>query len=88
MAKAPKSKRGMVIDIHAHQSDPMVGKFIHEKSERTGGGFAGSLKITKPAQLRHMKFVGARQRNVNLRLKEMDQAGIDMQLITSSPNAG
>ena len=45
--KSPKSKRGMVIDIHAHQSDPVVGKFIREKSGRTGGGFAGSLKATK-----------------------------------------
>ena len=39
-------------------------------------------------QLRHMKFVGARHRDVNLRLKEMDQTGIDMALITPSPNAG
>jgi aminocarboxymuconate-semialdehyde decarboxylase len=91
MAKTPKSKRGFVIDIHAHQSDPVVGKFIREKSGRTGGGFAGDLKITKKmaaAQLAHMKFVGVRQRDVNLRLKEMDQAGIDMQLITPSPSAG
>ena len=92
--KAPargRAKRPLVIDAHAHQHDPVVGKFMREKSGRTGGGFVTSLDITKKmaaAQLRHMKFVAERHRDVNLRLKELDQAGIDMQVITSSPNAG
>ncbi len=92
--KAPavgRPKRPFVIDVHAHLSDPAVRKFIREKSGRTGGGFVTSLKVNKKlaaAQLKHMEYVAERQRSVELRLKELDQLGIDMQVITSGPSAG
>ena len=92
--KAPahgRAKRPLVIDAHAHFNDPVVAKFIREKSGRTGGGFVTSGGISKKfadAQLKHIKYVGERHRNVDLRLKELDQMGIDMQVITSSPSAG
>lgn len=92
--KAPavgRSKRPFVIDVHAHCSNPVVNKFIREKSGRTGGGFSTKLKINKKlaaAQLNNMKYVTARQTDFKLRFKELDALGIDMQVITSGPSAG
>ncbi len=86
-----RGRRPLVIDVHAHLQDPVVGKFIREESGRTGGGFVSSIGISRKlaaAQMRHMKFVRERQGNVKLRLKDLDRLGIDIQVITSGPNAG
>ncbi len=48
--KAPArggAKRPLVIEAHAHFSDPVVAKFIREISGRTGGGFVTSGGISK-----------------------------------------
>ena len=90
MAKS-RSQKPLVIDAHAHYHGASVNKFIREKTGRTGGGFVGSIGISKKmvaAQNRHVKFVTERQRDVKLRLRELDKLGIDMQVLTSSPNAG
>lgn len=92
--KAPsiaRAKRPFVIDIHAHMSDPVVSKFIRENSGRTGGGFVTTSGVSKKmiaAQKRNMDYVAQRQRNIPLRLKELDALGIDMQVITSGAGAG
>ena len=86
-----RPKRPFAIDVHAHISDPMVGKFIREKSGRTGGGFVTTSGVNKAmiaAQKRHMDYVRERQRDIPLRLRELDAMGIDMQVISSSPAAG
>lgn len=86
-----RAKRPFAIDVHAHMSDPMVGKFIRETAGRTGGGFVTTSGVSKAmiaAQKRHMDYVRERQRDVPLRLRELDAMGIDMQVISSSPAAG
>lgn len=93
-AKPPaigRVKRPFAIDVHAHISDPMAGKFIREQSGRTGGGFVTTSGVSKAmiaAQKRHMDYVRERQRDIPLRLRELDAMGIDMQVISSSPAAG
>ena len=93
-SKAPavgRPKRPFAIDVHAHLSDMSVNKFIREKSGRTGGGFKTSLGVSKKQaaiQKRNMEYVAARQLDIGLRLKELDDLGIDMQVITSGPSAG
>ncbi len=86
-----RPKRPFAIDVHAHMSDPVVGKFIRETAGRTGGGFVTTSGVSKAmiaAQKRHMDYVRERQRNMPLRLRELDAMGIDMQVISSSPTAG
>lgn len=93
-AKAPavgRPKRPFAIDVHAHLSEPSVNKFIREKSGRTGGGFITTLGVSKKQaalQKKNMAFVGVRQRDMKLRLEELDDLGIDIQVITSGPSAG
>ncbi len=42
-----RPKRPFAIDIHAHISDPVLGKFIRETADRTGGGFVTTSGVSK-----------------------------------------
>jgi aminocarboxymuconate-semialdehyde decarboxylase len=90
--KAPARRRVrklFVIDMHSHFSDEVVTEFL--ASRAPGGGFSDKLGISKKlaaAQMRNFAFVNKRNRDPKLRLKEMDELGIDFQILSSNASAG
>ena len=78
-AKAARSKgptpKPVVIDVHAHVLVPEVVKRTYDQSQYSRA-VAGSGGVPEPLQ--------KRMTEVDLRLKEMDATGVDIQVISPS----
>lgn len=84
-------RKPLVIDIHNHIAIPLVAEYA--ASPGTGGRSGGkrSWVSGRSAELheRRVKSIRAKQTNPKVRLRDMDKAGIDIQIISfNMPSVG
>ncbi|MGY0586049.1 amidohydrolase family protein [Neptunomonas phycophila] len=77
----------LVVDIHCHLNVPAADKIVQEKYPGPPPGIH-EFSNDKSNEVNRAQFceIGATLNNINLRLKDMDKLGIDVQVI--SPNPG
>ena len=79
--------RSLRIDMHCHYLNPEVAA---KMAGRNPGQHEPSVKfanaLTRETNLKQMKERGPKLSGVELRLKDMDRMGIDMQAVSPAPN--
>jgi aminocarboxymuconate-semialdehyde decarboxylase len=79
--------KSLRIDLHCHYLNSEVAARV---AERNPGQYEPSVKfanaLTRETNARQMKERGAKLSGVELRLKDMDRMGIDVQALSPAPN--
>jgi aminocarboxymuconate-semialdehyde decarboxylase len=87
VAVAKRRGKSLRIDMHCHYLNPEVAA---KMAERNPGQYDPSVKfanaLTRETNLKQLKERGPRLSGVELRLKDMDRMGIDIQAISPAPH--
>ena len=79
--------KSLRIDLHCHYLNPEVAQKV---AERDPGRYDPSVKfanaLTRETNARQLKERGPKLTGVELRLKDMDRMGIDIQAVSPAPN--
>jgi aminocarboxymuconate-semialdehyde decarboxylase len=79
--------RSLRIDLHCHYLNPEVAAKV---ADRNPGQYEPSVKfanaLTRETNVRQMKERGPKLSGVELRLKDMERMGIDIQAVSPAPN--
>lgn len=82
-----KKRGSLKIDLHCHYLNPEVAAKV---ADRNPGQYDPSVKfanaLTRETNLRQMKERGPKLSSIELRLKDMDRMGIDIQALSPAPN--
>ncbi len=79
--------RSLRVDIHCHYQNPAIGaKVAHLNASQfePSGVFANAL--TREVNVRQIKDRGPKLSTIEVRLKDMDRMGIDIQAVCPAPN--
>ena len=82
-----KSRKSLRVDIHCHYLNPDAASKVaplNPAQYEAQIQFANAL--TRDVNVRQMKDRGPKLSDIELRLKEMDRMGIDIQAVSPSPN--
>ena len=87
-AKVVKKKgKSLRVDIHCHYANPDVAAKV---ADRNPGQYEPSVKyanaLTRETNVRQMRDRAAKLSSIEVRLKDMDRMGIDIQAVSPAPN--
>src|SRR5947207_1589466 len=86
VSSVKKKNRTLRIDIHCHYLNPEAAQKV---APLNPGQYEAQIKFANPftreTNLKQMKDRAARLSDIELRLKEMDRAGIDIQAVSPAP---
>jgi aminocarboxymuconate-semialdehyde decarboxylase len=87
VVKAKKKGKTLRVDLHCHYLNPEVAA---KMAERNPGQYDPSVKfanaLTRETNARQMKERAAKLSAIEVRLKDMDRMGIDIQAVSPAPN--
>jgi aminocarboxymuconate-semialdehyde decarboxylase len=87
VATVKRKGKGLRVDMHCHYLNPEVAA---EMAARNPGQYEPSVKfanaLTRETNVRQMKQRAPKLTGVELRLKDMDRMGIDVQAVSPAPN--
>ena len=82
-----KRGKSLRVDIHCHYLNPHAAAKV---AARDPGQYEPSVKyanaLTRETNARQMKERGPKLSSIELRLKDMDRMGIDVQAVSPAPN--
>ncbi len=84
---AKKRGKSLRVDIHCHYANPEAAARV---AERNPGQHEPSVKyanaMTRAVNAKHMQDRAAKLSSIEVRLKDMDRMGIDIQAVSPAPN--
>jgi len=79
--------RSLRVDIHCHYFNPAVGTMVaHLNPAQYEPSVQFANALTREVNVKQMKDRGAKLSTIEVRLKDMDRMGIDVQAVSPAPN--
>jgi aminocarboxymuconate-semialdehyde decarboxylase len=88
-AKIVRDRKGrsLRVDIHCHYFNPDVGKMVaHLNPTQYEPSVQFANALTREVNVKQMQDRGAKLSTIEVRLKDMDRMGIDVQAVSPAPN--
>lgn len=82
----PKASRAKVVDVHCHYLNPDVAaKYAHLQPGKHDATAVYATELSRQVNMKQIQERGPKFRQVDLRLKDMDAMGIDIQVLSPAP---
>ncbi|OGQ53592.1 MAG: hypothetical protein A3J24_05365 [Deltaproteobacteria bacterium RIFCSPLOWO2_02_FULL_53_8] len=83
LKRVPSSK---VVDVHCHYLSPEVGaKYAHLQPVKHDATAVYSTELSRQVNMKQIQERGAKFNQVEVRLKDMDKMGVDIQVVSPAP---
>ena len=85
-AQVSNGSKTVTVDIHCHASSAAAAAKMQAERDRTGNQpLAGGSDLTRQVNVDQMKAIEPKMSSIDVRLADMDKAGVDIQAVSVPP---
>ena len=80
------NSKSLKVDIHCHRQCYTAGEMMQSEAEKAGfAALSFGSELTKEVNQKQLEFIKPKMQSIDVRLKDMDNMGVDIQAVSVSP---